>query len=144
MTRGATLAELRRLAVGLSPDDASVRRLLERIAAEDEPERAARPIAARRRRQRRGWPTVKARPPAHPLDVLLAVLVDDLEEFVHPTHSPGGAGPPPQVHVPARVRLRERSCAPVVAGLLRAGGPWQIARMRVYKGAGLVSLAHFS
>ena len=41
-------------------------------------------------------------------------------------HSPGGAGPPPQVHVPARVRLRERSSAPVVAGLSRAGGPWQI------------------
>ena len=39
MTRGQTLAELRHLASGLPPDDASLRRLLERIAAEDEPER---------------------------------------------------------------------------------------------------------
>ena len=41
-------------------------------------------------------------------------------------HPPGGVGSPPQVHVPPRVRLRERSCAPVVAGLSRAGGAWKI------------------
>ena len=39
MTRQTTLAELRRLAAGLPPTDAAVRRLLERIAGSDEPER---------------------------------------------------------------------------------------------------------
>ena len=39
MTRPQTFEQLRRLAAGLSPDDTSVRRLLERITAEDEPER---------------------------------------------------------------------------------------------------------
>ncbi len=37
--RPETLAELRRLAVGLLRDDTSVRRLLERVAAAEEPER---------------------------------------------------------------------------------------------------------
>ena len=39
MTRPQTLDELRRLVVGLSTDDASVRRLLERISQAEEPER---------------------------------------------------------------------------------------------------------
>ncbi len=30
---------------------------------------------------------VKGKPPTHPLGVLLAVLVGDLEEFVHPTRT---------------------------------------------------------
>ena len=38
-TRRQTLEELRRLAAGLSPTDAAVVRLLERIAAAEEPER---------------------------------------------------------------------------------------------------------
>ena len=30
---------------------------------------------------------MRGKPPAHPLGVLLAVLVGDLEEFVHPTRT---------------------------------------------------------
>ena len=38
MTREQALEELRRLAGGLAPDDACCQRLLERIAASDDPE----------------------------------------------------------------------------------------------------------
>jgi hypothetical protein len=38
MTREQATLELHRLCHGLAPDDACVRRLLERIAASDEPE----------------------------------------------------------------------------------------------------------